>query len=149
MILNIVILIVAFAFMEFVAWFSHKYIMHGFLWKLHKDHHIKPGIYSGFFEKNDYFFLIFATPAIVLLITGIVMTGNPLIFAGIGITLYGITYFAIHEVIIHHRIPISVKIRSSYMKALIAAHQGHHTPKNRNEFNSFGLLIFPAGYFRK
>ena len=24
--------------MEFVAWAVHKYIMHGFLWSLHKDH---------------------------------------------------------------------------------------------------------------
>ena len=24
-----------------MAWFSHKYIMHGFLWNLHKDHHVK------------------------------------------------------------------------------------------------------------
>ena len=27
--------------MEFVAWFAHKYIMHGFLWSLHKDHHVR------------------------------------------------------------------------------------------------------------
>ena len=27
--------------MEFMAWFTHKYIMHGFLWVLHKDHHKK------------------------------------------------------------------------------------------------------------
>ena len=33
------IVIITFLFMEFVAWFAHKYIMHGFLWFLHKDHH--------------------------------------------------------------------------------------------------------------
>ena len=37
----IFIVLLTFVFMEFVAWFSHKYIMHGFLWSLHKDHHIK------------------------------------------------------------------------------------------------------------
>ena len=35
-----------FALMEFVAWFTHKYIMHGFLWVLHKDHHqVNPGFF--------------------------------------------------------------------------------------------------------
>ena len=29
--------IATFCFMEFIAWFSHKYIMHGFMWFLHKD----------------------------------------------------------------------------------------------------------------
>jgi beta-carotene 3-hydroxylase len=33
----------AFIFMEFMAWFTHKYIMHGFLWVLHKNHHIRDG----------------------------------------------------------------------------------------------------------
>ena len=26
--------------MEFVAWATHKYLMHGLLWKLHQDHHV-------------------------------------------------------------------------------------------------------------
>ena len=34
-------LIGAFCFTEFTAWFNHKYIMHGPLWFLHKDHHKK------------------------------------------------------------------------------------------------------------
>ena len=32
------ITLVTFLIMEFVAWAVHKYIMHGFLWSLHKDH---------------------------------------------------------------------------------------------------------------
>ena len=57
MLIAIITLVATFFFMEFVAWFAHKYIMHGFLWVLHKDHHQKE---PGFFEKNDLFFLIFA-----------------------------------------------------------------------------------------
>ena len=37
----IVVFFATFFFMEFMAWFSHKYIMHGFLWVLHADHHKK------------------------------------------------------------------------------------------------------------
>ena len=52
----IIILIFSFLFMEFNAWFTHKYIMHGFLWSIHKDHHKKHG--NSWFEKNDLFFFI-------------------------------------------------------------------------------------------
>lgn len=52
--INILITLAAFLTMEFVAWFTHKYIMHGLLWILHKDHHHKES--NGFFEHNDFFF---------------------------------------------------------------------------------------------
>ncbi|MEO0777155.1 MAG: fatty acid hydroxylase, partial [Bacteroidota bacterium] len=35
--------------MEFAAWFTHKYVMHGFLWDWHEDHH-QPHLKEGFFE---------------------------------------------------------------------------------------------------
>ena len=54
----LITLIVTFIFMEFIAWFSHKYIMHGFLWSWHKDHHIKN--HKSWFERNDLFFLFYA-----------------------------------------------------------------------------------------
>ena len=60
---------ITFLCMEGVTWLSHKYIMHGFLWYLHEDHH-QPK-YQGVFEKNDAFFLIFATPSILLFYFGI------------------------------------------------------------------------------
>ena len=42
-----------FLLMEPITWATHKYVMHGFLWYLHEDHHQKS---DGFFEKNDAFF---------------------------------------------------------------------------------------------
>ena len=35
----ILITIITYAGMEGVTWFVHKYVMHGFLWVLHEDHH--------------------------------------------------------------------------------------------------------------
>ena len=32
MIINILLVLTAFLSMEFMAWFTHKYVMHGFLW---------------------------------------------------------------------------------------------------------------------
>jgi beta-carotene 3-hydroxylase len=53
--------------MEFVAWFSHKYMMHGFMWVWHESHH-KPR--KGRFELNDLFGFMFALPSALLIILG-------------------------------------------------------------------------------
>ena len=52
------IFLVTFLVMECVTWCTHKFVMHGFLWYLHEDHH-QPK-YKNLFEKNDLFFIIFA-----------------------------------------------------------------------------------------
>ena len=151
--INLLLGLLAFCFMEFVAWFSHKYIMHGFLWRWHKDHHINDHTknqdeVNKQFEKNDLFFLIYAAPAIILLIIGLSNHIYELISLGIGITIYGFTYFTIHDVAIHQRLPSTflTQSKSKYFKALIAAHKGHHKPKNKSDFDSYGMLIFPIRY---
>lgn len=153
--INILLALLAFAFMEFVAWFSHKYIMHGFLWRWHKDHHINDHTrqqdeVNKHVEKNDLFFLIYATPAIVLLIVGLLKAIPALVAMGIGITLYGLTYFTLHDVAIHQRLPLRFfsKINNHYFKAMITAHRGHHKPKNKKDFDSYGLLLFPSRYLK-
>ena len=50
----IVLTVFVFCLMEAVTWFTHKYIMHGFMWYFHDDHH-QPG-YPHVFEKNDALF---------------------------------------------------------------------------------------------
>ena len=60
--LHVIVFIVTFFFMEFMAWFSHKYIMHGFLWYLHADHHKKD--HDSWFERNDAFFIFYAVVSI-------------------------------------------------------------------------------------
>ena len=57
-IISLFIIVATFLFMEFVAWSVHKYIMHGFLWSIHKDHHIKDN--KSWFERNDLFFIFYA-----------------------------------------------------------------------------------------
>ena len=61
------ILILSFFGMEFMAWFTHKFVMHGFMWKFHKDHH---QVEEGFFERNDVFFMIYAIPSWLLIMLG-------------------------------------------------------------------------------
>jgi beta-carotene 3-hydroxylase len=157
--INVLIAIAAFFFMEFIAWSNHKFVMHGFLWKWHADHHINDNkknktqteLYSQGFEKNDYFFLVYAIPAIVLLIVGFYFNIHAVIAVGIGISVYGLTYFIIHDVIIHQRlkIPFLMKIQNPYLKAIINAHLAHHRGKNIRDFNNYGLLIFQRRFLKE
>lgn len=134
--------------MEAVAWLAHKYIMHGFLWNLHEDHHYKGE--DRFFEKNDYFFLIFATPGITLLGIG-TWKGleQPWFWAGLGIALYGFCYFLVHDVFIHQRFPWLRNSNSLYFRAIRKAHKVHHKKLTREDGECFGMLWVPMKYFRE
>ena len=39
MIVLVLISLVTFLIMEGITWCTHKFVMHGFLWYLHEDHH--------------------------------------------------------------------------------------------------------------
>ena len=140
------IVISTFIFMEFNAWFMHKYIMHGFLWKLHKDHHKKD--HKSWFERNDAFFLFYAILSIAsffLWETGALSMGLPI---GIGIFLYGLTYFLVHDIFIHQRFKFFKKTNNRYAKALRRAHKIHHKNINKEKGECFGMLWVPLKYFK-
>jgi beta-carotene 3-hydroxylase len=145
--INILIVIAAFISMEVVAWFTHKYIMHGLLWVLHRDHHKKES--EGFFEHNDFFFLIFAIPGMVGLFIGLRNEFNYLFWMGLGITLYGVTYFLVHDIFIHQRFKIFRKANNRYFKAIQRAHKMHHKHLDREDGECFGMLYVPMKYFKK
>lgn len=147
MLLNILIVIAAFVAMEGVAWFTHKYIMHGLLWRLHKDHHKKES--SGFFEHNDFFFLIFALPGILCLYLGRENGFNYLFFIGLGITLYGFAYFFVHDIFIHQRFKVLRKADNTYFKGIRRAHKMHHRHIGKEDGECFGMLWVPVKYFRE
>ena len=92
MLVNILVTVLVFIFMEFFAWFAHKYIMHGFLWSLHKDHHQVNHDHK--FQKNDYFFLIFAIPSIILFVLGS-KDFNYMFFSGLGIASVSYTHLTL------------------------------------------------------
>ena len=132
--------------MEAVAWLTHKYVMHGLLWNLHEDHHKKNP--SSFFEKNDYFFLIFAIPGIALLATGTFYAPlHGLFFAGLGITIYGFAYFMVHDIFIHQRFKIFRNSDNFYFRAIRRAHKMHHKHLGKEDGECFGMLWVPFKYF--
>lgn len=145
--LYIAIVIVTFCLMECVTWLTHKYIMHGLFWNLHEDHHNKS---EHFFEKNDYFFVMFACVSMVFFFVGNFVEGYRFMFyIGIGITLYGIAYFMVHDVFIHQRFNWFSKTNNIYFRALRKAHKIHHKHLNKQEGECFGMLFVPLKYFKE
>jgi beta-carotene 3-hydroxylase len=145
MLINLFITLATVIFMEFMAWFTHKFVMHGFLWYLHRDHHQG---HEGFFEKNDAFFLIFAVPSAYCFVTGI-MNSDFRLFVGIGIALYGFAYFLVHDVIIHQRFKWLRNLDNDYIKAIRRAHKIHHKHLGKEHGENFGMLVVPQKYFRE
>ena len=133
--------------MEGVAWFTHKYVMHGFLWVLHKDHHDRSN--HSPFEKNDFFFLIFALPGSLFIILGSQIGIDFFLFwIGIGITLYGAAYFFVHDLFIHQRVKVLKKTKNPYLLGIRRGHKVHHKQLGKEDGECFGMLIVPLKYFK-
>lgn len=141
---NILIVIATFIFMEGFAWFSHKYIMHGLLWNLHKSHHT---IQKGWFEANDIFGIVFGIIASCFIILGLEIASLWwLFYIGLGITLYGLGYFIFHDIIVHRRIKIKFSTQNRYLNRIIKAHYVHHKVHQRDGAEAFGFLYAPKKY---
>jgi beta-carotene 3-hydroxylase len=141
----VLFILTGFAIMEFSGWFIHKYIMHGPLWKIHKTHH-EPS--KSFFELNDLFSLLFGSIAIVLIFLGV--DGLDYRFwIGVGISLYGVLYFIIHDVLVHRRVKWFERPNNSFLLGIFRAHQAHHATNKKNDAVSFGLFIVPKKYFKR
>lgn len=140
------IILATFFLMEGITWLTHRFVMHGFLWYLHKDHH-QPG--PGFFEKNDAFFLIFAIPSWLCIMLGLQNKLYWVAAIGFGIALYGLAYFIVHEVIIHQRFKWFTRSNNTYVKTIRWAHKMHHKHLGKEEGESFGMLWVAKKYWQK
>ncbi len=146
-VMYILITLLTFVIMEGITWCTHKYVMHGFGWFLHEDHH-QPG-YKHVFEKNDTFFIVFAIPSILLFLFGINPELNFLFFIALGIFLYGFAYFLIHDVLIHRRFKWFNKTNNRYFRASRKAHKIHHKHLGKPDGECFGMLYFPYKYYKE
>ena len=128
--------------MEFVAWSSHKYVMHGFGWGWHRDHH-EP--HTRVLEKNDLYALVGAGISI-----GMFAMGSPLVMGasawepgtwiGVGVLIYGVIYTLIHDGLVHQRYFRWVPKRG-YAKRLVQAHKLHHATIGKEGGVSFGFVV--------
>ena len=143
----ILIFLGTFFAMEFMAWFTHKFIMHGFLWSLHKDHHLKD--HSSWWERNDFFFVFYAAVSITCFL---LWKYENIWFAlpiGLGIIAYGIAYFTVHDIFIHQRFKLLRKADNRYAKGVRRAHKMHHKHIRKGDGENFGMLVVPLKYFKK
>ena len=128
--------------MEWVAWASHKYIMHGFAWAWHRDHH-EP--HDNLLEKNDLFAIVGAVASISMFAIGSPMVlGSgawwPGTWIGLGILFYGIIYTLVHDGLVHQRYFQWVPKRG-YAKRLVQAHKLHHATVGKEGGVSFGFVL--------
>lgn len=140
------VLFVTFVTVEFSAWALHKYVMHGFMWKFHKDHHVEE---PGVFERNDIFFLIYAIPSWLCIMFGFMNESLLSIWIGFGIALYGVAYFLFHDVYIHRRLSWLRDINHPYFMAIRKAHKVHHKHRGKADGECFGMLIVPLKFFKE
>ncbi len=139
---NILIVILTILSMEGVAWSSHKYIMHGWGWGWHRDHH-EP--HDHVLEKNDLFGIVGAVMSISTFALGSPLVlgaaaWSPATWIGSGILAYGIIYTLVHDGLVHQRYFRWVP-RSGYAKRLVQAHKIHHATIGKEGGVSFGFIF--------
>lgn len=132
----IAVTLAALLFMEGFAWWAHKYIMHGWGWGWHRDHH-EP--HEGYFEKNDLFAVVFGTINAAMYIFG-ALYWDALWWAALGVNLYGVIYALVHDGLVHQRFGRYVP-RNAYAKRLVQAHRLHHATIGKEGGVSFGFVF--------
>ena len=128
--------------MEWIAWASHKYVMHGFGWGWHRDHH-EP--HDKRLEKNDLYALVGAAISVSMFALGsplVMGTGAwaPGTWIGLGVLVYGAIYTLVHDGLVHQRwfrwVP-----RRGYARRLVQAHKLHHATTSKEGGVSFGFVF--------
>ncbi|MCP9222261.1 beta-carotene hydroxylase [Erythrobacter sp. LQ02-29] len=140
--LPVLIVLATILAMEGVAWGSHKYIMHGFGWGWHRDHH-EP--HDKLMEKNDLYAVVGAALSISMFALGspLVMGDAawwPATWIGVGVLGYGIIYTLVHDGLVHQRYFKWVP-KSGYAKRLVQAHKLHHATIGKEGGVSFGFVF--------
>ena len=127
--------------MEGVAWWSHRYVMHGPIgWLWHRSHH-EPR--AGLFETNDLYGVLGAVLGTGLFVAAMLLGSWPLRAVATGVTLYGLAYAFVHDGLVHQRWPFRWVPRNGYARRLIQAHRLHHAVQTREGAVSFGFVFAP------
>jgi len=140
LLVNGLIVLATVALMEIVAYCVHRWVMHGPLgWGWHRSHHEET---EGALEKNDLYAVVFTILSGAVIIFGSAGVW-PLQQVGLGLMVYGVLYFIVHDGLVHERWPFRFVPRRGYMKRLVQAHKLHHAVEGREGCVSFGFLYAP------
>ena len=138
---HLLVFFTVFFLMEGVAWFTHKYVMHGFLWGLHASHHRPRGLNDPAGpELNDLFGIFFA--AVALGMAWAALAVHPLFgSAALGMLGYGLAYLFLHDILAHKRFGIHLHPKSGYLRRVLQSHRVHHARRTKEGCVSFGFLV--------
>jgi len=135
----IALTILGFAGMEAFSYVVHRWLFHGILWGVHRTHHYPR---KGPFEMNDLFSVGFGLTSILL----IVFAEYPLLESvsfpiGLGIAIYGVLYFIIHDLFTHRRF-LPFASANKVLLSIRSAHQRHHQTVEKDGFEPYGLFVY-------
>ncbi|KGJ03946.1 sterol desaturase family protein [Paracoccus sphaerophysae] len=137
----VLIVLATVAVMEGVAYAVHRWVMHGPLgWGWHASHHDPD--HHGVFEKNDLYAFVFSAFSIALFALGS-RWWPPLWWIAVGMSVYGVIYFVVHDGLVHQRWPFRVVPKRGYARRLYQAHRLHHAVEGRDDCVSFGFVYAP------
>ena len=136
--------IVGFVGLEIFSYVVHRWLFHGVLWQIHETHHVAK---KGRFELNDIFSFVFGLISVLLIVFAEKPLSNSIAFPiGLGIVIYGILYFILHDLFTHRRfLPFGSKNKT--LLTIRNAHQKHHQTAEKQGIEPFGLFIFNYGKF--
>lgn len=132
----LLVALAAFAAMEPVTAATHRFVMHGSGWGLHRSHHVTSG--PGGWEANDVFPVVFAALVCLGFGAGFNVDGLGLLVPiGVGVTAYGAAYGFVHDIAIHERLGWRPPMFRTALDRLAAAHRIHH----RHGGAPYGMLL--------
>ncbi len=97
-----------------------------------------------FLQANDIYAVANALPAFILCFYGFLNSGlvpSMCFGAGLGITLFGMSYMFIHDGMVHKRFPVGPIAEVPYLKRVAVAHRLHHSEKYGGV--PYGLFLGP------
>lgn len=113
--------------MDLWAALLHGRVWHRWLWSIHRSHHV---VRRGRFEPNDALSALHAPVAIAAILYGCAAAPGALreiVFGvGIGMTAFGLSYFVVHDGLVHGRLPVRALLRLRYFREVARAHRTHH-----------------------
>lgn len=124
--------------MEFWAMLLHGRLWHGVLWLAHRSHHTPR---RGWFEANDAFAVLHAVLAMALIIGGLERLHGTTqwlaVAVGVGMSMFGMAYFTVHDGLIHGRLPVQFLSRFDWVRRVRNAHLVHH----HRDAEPYGLFL--------
>lgn len=134
-----------FAGMEAFSYVVHRWLFHGVFWKIHETHHLPR---KGSFEMNDLFSAGFGLVSVLLIVFAEYPLQESIAFPlGLGIAIYGVLYFIIHDLFTHRRF-LPFASSNWIFLSIRSAHQTHHQTIEKDGQEPFGLFVYDYRRFK-